>query len=56
MCVCVCVCVCVHVDLLRVCLKLFLDAGGPELPNKILFLTNLPEETSEKMLEMLFKQ
>ncbi|XP_062504255.1 U1 small nuclear ribonucleoprotein A-like [Corticium candelabrum] len=30
--------------------------SGPELPNKILFLTNLPEETSEKMLEMLFKQ
>ncbi|EDV28616.1 uncharacterized protein TRIADDRAFT_18899 [Trichoplax adhaerens] len=27
-----------------------------ELPNKILFLTNLPEETTELMLSMLFNQ
>lgn len=28
----------------------------PELPNNILFLTNLPEETTELMLSMLFNQ
>ena len=38
------------------CHVMLFFSGGPELPNKILFLTNLPEETSEKMLEMLFKQ
>ena len=32
-------------------------AGVPEQPpNQILFLTNLPEETSEMMLSMLFTQ
>ncbi|XP_065844286.1 U1 small nuclear ribonucleoprotein A-like [Oscarella lobularis] len=29
---------------------------GPELPNNILFLTNLPEETNDAMLQMLFNQ
>ena len=28
----------------------------PELPNSILFLTNLPNETTELMLSMLFNQ
>ena len=28
----------------------------PDLPNNILFLQNLPEETSELMLKMLFNQ
>lgn len=28
----------------------------PEQPNNILFLTNLPEETTELMLSMLFNQ
>ena len=28
----------------------------PELPNNILFLTNLPDETTELMLSMLFNQ
>lgn len=28
----------------------------PDLPNQILFLTNLPEETSDLMLQMLFNQ
>lgn len=32
-------------------------AGVPEQPpNQILFLTNLPEETNEMMLSMLFTQ
>jgi len=34
-------------------------AGGPVMeapPNQILFLTNLPEETNEMMLQMLFNQ
>ena len=35
-------------------------AGGGNvdnaLPNQILFLTNLPEETNEMMLSMLFNQ
>jgi len=32
-------------------------AGVPEQPpNQILFLTNLPEETNEMMLQMLFTQ
>ena len=33
--------------------------GGPVIeapPNQILFLTNLPEETNEMMLSMLFNQ
>ena len=33
--------------------------GGPVIeapPNQILFLTNLPEETNEMMLQMLFNQ
>ena len=29
---------------------------APEVPNQILFLTNLPEETNEMMLSMLFQQ
>ncbi|PIK54762.1 Chain A, Rna-Binding Domain [Apostichopus japonicus] len=29
---------------------------APDVPNSILFLTNLPEETSQVMLEVLFKQ
>ena len=29
---------------------------GREPPNKILFLTNLPEETNDQMLIMLFQQ
>lgn len=29
---------------------------GKEAPNKILFLTNLPAETNEMMLTMLFNQ
>ncbi|KAJ8050951.1 U1 small nuclear ribonucleoprotein A [Holothuria leucospilota] len=29
---------------------------APEVPNSILFLTNLPDETTELMLEVLFKQ
>lgn len=33
------------------------SAGVPEQPpNQILFLTNLPEETNEMMLSMLFNQ
>lgn len=28
----------------------------PEVPNQILFLTNLPEETTDMMLKMLFQQ
>ncbi|XP_072046042.1 U2 small nuclear ribonucleoprotein B''-like [Amphiura filiformis] len=31
-------------------------APVPDLPNQILFLQNLPEETSELMLQMLFNQ
>lgn len=31
-------------------------SSGKDLPNKILFLTNLPEETNEMMLSMLFQQ
>ena len=30
--------------------------GGDAPPNQILFLTNLPEETNETMLSMLFNQ
>ena len=30
--------------------------SGREAPNKILFLTNLPAETNEMMLTMLFNQ
>ncbi len=30
--------------------------SGREQPNKILFLTNLPEETNSDMLTMLFQQ
>ena len=30
--------------------------GGSEIPHKILFLTNLPQETTEMMLTMLFEQ
>jgi U2 small nuclear ribonucleoprotein B'' len=30
--------------------------GGKEGPNKILFVTNLPEETNEMMLRVLFQQ
>merc|ERR1719162_1869649 len=30
--------------------------GGDAPPNQILFLTNLPEETNEMMLSMLFNQ
>lgn len=30
------------------------DSG--DVPNKILFCTNLPEETTEEMLQMLFNQ
>ncbi|XP_065072215.1 U1 small nuclear ribonucleoprotein A-like [Rhopilema esculentum] len=29
---------------------------APEVPNQILFLTNLPDETTEMMLSMLFQQ
>jgi len=29
---------------------------GEQPPNQILFLTNLPEETTEIMLQMLFNQ
>lgn len=29
---------------------------GREQPNKILFLTNLPEETNDQMLMVLFQQ
>ena len=29
---------------------------GKEPPNKILFVTNLPEETNEMMLTVLFQQ
>lgn len=29
---------------------------GEQPPNQILFLTNLPEETTEVMLQMLFNQ
>jgi len=31
-------------------------AGGDNTPNQILFLTNLPQETNEMMLSMLFNQ
>jgi len=31
-------------------------AAAPELPNQILFLSNLPDETTEIMLSMLFQQ
>ena len=31
-------------------------ASGDAPPNQILFLTNLPEETNEMMLQMLFNQ
>jgi len=31
-------------------------AGGDNTPNKILFCTNLPEETTDQMLAMLFQQ
>ena len=30
--------------------------SGKEGPNKILFVTNLPEETNEMMLRVLFQQ
>ena len=30
--------------------------GGSETPHKILFLQNLPQETTEMMLTMLFEQ
>lgn len=30
--------------------------GGSSIPNKILFLTNLPPETNEMMLQILFDQ
>lgn len=32
------------------------QSSGKEAPNKILFLTNLPEETNDMMLSMLFQQ
>ncbi|CAI8026973.1 U1 small nuclear ribonucleoprotein A [Geodia barretti] len=32
------------------------SGGGKEGPNKILFVTNLPEETNEMMLRVLFQQ
>ncbi|XP_064383956.1 U1 small nuclear ribonucleoprotein A-like [Halichondria panicea] len=32
------------------------SSSGREQPNKILFLTSLPEETNEQMLTMLFQQ
>jgi U2 small nuclear ribonucleoprotein B'' len=32
-----------------------MTATGTELPNKILFLTNLPEGTEQSMLQMLFQ-
>lgn len=32
------------------------SGGGKEGPNKILFITNLPEETNEMMLRVLFQQ
>lgn len=31
-------------------------SAAPELPNQILFLSNLPDETTEIMLSMLFQQ
>lgn len=31
------------------------SAGGQDLPNKILFLVNLPEDTDQAMLQMLFQ-
>ena len=32
------------------------QSSGKEGPNKILFVTNLPEETNEMMLRVLFQQ
>lgn len=36
--------------------KAHAQANAEQPPNQILFLTNLPDETSEMMLSMLFNQ